>query len=113
MPNSLRQFFLAAATVAALTMTGCAFAQTPSEQTASVKREVLVNRDDHSYSETDFRLHDHQQLKEARPSRFGVEILPAVVCWRGGSAPSEGLEPMLSCAVPRLPLSKKPRVKRG
>jgi hypothetical protein len=63
MPNSLRQFFLAAATVAALTMTGCAFAQTPSERTASVKREVLVNRDGHSYSETDFRLQDHQQLK--------------------------------------------------
>jgi hypothetical protein len=43
---------------------GNAGAQSPTEQAASMHQEILVNGGDFPHSETDFRLEDHQQLKD-------------------------------------------------
>jgi hypothetical protein len=55
------QCALVAATVAAMWRAG---AQSPTEQAASMHQEILVNGGDFPHSETDFRLEDHQQLKD-------------------------------------------------
>jgi hypothetical protein len=58
------QWALVAATVAAIVADGSAGAQSPTEQAGSMHKEILVNRGDFPHSETDFRLEDHQQLKD-------------------------------------------------
>ena len=61
MRSSVAQLVLAAATLAVLTTSGSAVAQSPEERSPSRPREVLVNRNENS--ETDFRLGDHQKLR--------------------------------------------------
>jgi hypothetical protein len=55
---------LAAGTLAAIVARGGASAQPPTGQEWTVQQEVLVNRPGQLDSETDFRLSDHQQLKD-------------------------------------------------
>ena len=58
------QCALVAATVAAMWRAETPVLSPPTEQAASMHQEILVNRGDFPHSETDFRLEDHQQLKD-------------------------------------------------
>jgi hypothetical protein len=62
MRSSITQLIIAAV-VATVTASGSAVAQSLAEQAPAVPRESLPNRYEPPFSETDFRLGDHQQLR--------------------------------------------------
>ena len=61
MRTSITQLIIAA--VVATVTAGGAVAQPLAEQAPAVPRESLPNRHEPPFSETDFRLGDHQQLR--------------------------------------------------